>query len=300
MNEFDLCQFGFVDVDLLRLLLTAQRIGSQTTTCRNKKANCNTRTSTGTGSKTFFFFFKVSIWFVQHPRVYLRGSVYVSMLSGQWEERKDNTKSDTIPRSCWKTTLKTIVIKHLTDFGLEFAHTPACSWDQEAFIMSSAWGKNKKSNLWNIHLLTRAQGDCGRTLTHTHTHTGDLQARWSLKVWLRCLSKSVDAQREESRLRTSFFGWTRRDWLDVVLCLGVTCVYNESKLLLSGAWLNFRMCKIRVLDIRRSFGIVKVFVHPKVKIQSLGNSGFRRLGLRWTAIWSYFVFFFHGCYITLL
>lgn len=55
MNEFDLCQFGFVDVDLLRLLLTAQRIGSQTTTCRNKKANCNTRTSTGTGSKTFFF-----------------------------------------------------------------------------------------------------------------------------------------------------------------------------------------------------------------------------------------------------
>lgn len=116
-----------------------------------------------------FFFFKVSIWFVQHPRVYLRGSVYVSMLSGQWEERKDNTKSDTIPRSCWKTTLKTIVIKHLTDFGLEFAHTPACSWDQEAFIMSSAWGKNKKSNLWNIHLLTRAQGDCGRTLTHTHT-----------------------------------------------------------------------------------------------------------------------------------
>lgn len=110
------------------------------------------------------------------------------MLSGQWEERKDNTKSDTIPRSCWKTTLKTIVIKHLTDFGLEFAHTPACSWDQEAFIMSSAWGKNKKSNLWNIHLLTRAQGDCGRTLTHTHTHgrlTGEVKLESLTEMFIK-------------------------------------------------------------------------------------------------------------------
>lgn len=73
MNEFDLCQFGFVDVDLLRLLLTAQRIGSQTTTCRNKKANCNTRTSTGTGSKTFFFFFLKQVFGLSSIRVFTFG-----------------------------------------------------------------------------------------------------------------------------------------------------------------------------------------------------------------------------------
>ena len=211
--DFYLCQFGFEDVGLLRLLLTARHTGSQTTTCGNKRTNWDTSTST-----------IWSIWFVQHPFTFRVLSAFRCCPDNE-RKRSNNTKSDTAPRSlknnaednCYKSSHR--VWTGTCPYSCLFMGSGSVH-----NVQRMEWKNKNKCHLWNIHLPTRAQGDCGRTLalTHTHTHTGDLQARWGLKVWLRCLSKSADAEREESLLRASFFGWTRRGWAKASALWGMT------------------------------------------------------------------------------
>ena len=231
--DFYLCQFGFEDVGLLRLLLTARHTGSQTTTCGNKRTNWDTRTST-----------IWSIWFVQHPFTFRVLSAFRCCPDNE-RKRSNNTKSDTAPRSlknnaednCYKSSHR--VWTGTCPYSCLFMGSGSVH-----NVQRMEWKNKKKCHLWNIHLPTRAQGDCGRTLALTHTHT---HGRFTGEVRLESLTEMFI---KECRRRARGITVAR-------FFLRLNSARLSESFCSLGHDFTLEYGKIRVLDISWSFGIVK-------------------------------------------